>query len=747
MSVKQILSRTLITGLLAVLFIPFIVTDSQFFPFITGKAFTFRIGVEIIFALWVLLAVRERTFLPRFSWILVAVTAFVAIIGVADFFGINPYKSFWSNYERMEGFLTLIHVFMYFLVVSSVLNTEKLWRVFLNTSVIASIIMCFYGFLQLAGKMVINQGGVRLDGTMGNAIYLAVYMLFNIFFAVFLFVRSPRQNENDRNDRTRGRARDGGDFAWSRYLYLVAIALQTTILYNTASRGVILGLVGGAILTALIIAIFERQDKKVRKFAIGGLVVLAVLVGGFWLARGSDFVQKSPVLARFASLSPSEIKSQGRYFVWPMAIEGFKERPILGWGQEGFNYVFNEHYNPAMFNQESWFDRTHNAFLDWLIAGGLLGLLSYLAILAALVFYTLRSSLSVKEKAIFLGLIAGYIFQSIFVFDNLMGYIYLFSLLAFFHFDSTKSKAAIGWLNSVAENKNVAQMVLVPVVFLAMIFMIYTVNIKPLSANRTLLDAIASSRDQKLTAEVALANFNKALDLNTFGNPEIREQMFFNLNKFQADGVSSETRKAFQDEAVRQYEIQISETPNDTRYLLFFGSLLARLERFDDAVSVLEKALETSPKKQQIFFELGTAYINSGNPKAALEKLKMAYDSAPEFGEAKVMYAIGAIYAKDLKLADYLLADLEEREIASEERILIALSAVGEYSRAAEIIKKRIKIDPENPQHYFSLAAAYLRAGNRPAAISELRRVGEIIPATKNQADYYIKEIQAGRNP
>jgi hypothetical protein len=52
-----------------------------------------------------------------------------------------------------------------------------------------------------------------------------------------------------------------------------------------------------------------------------------------------------------------------------MALKGIAERPVLGWGQENFNYVFNKYYNPQMFGQEEWFDRTHNVVLDWLIAG------------------------------------------------------------------------------------------------------------------------------------------------------------------------------------------------------------------------------------------------------------------------------------------------------------------------------------------------------------------------------------------
>jgi hypothetical protein len=79
-----------------------------------------------------------------------------------------------------------------------------------------------------------------------------------------------------------------------------------------------------------------------------------------------------------ASISLSE--GATRFTVWNLAFEGFKERPLLGWGQEGFNFVFNTYYTPELWSQEPWFDRAHNIFLDWLIAGGILGLLGYLSL-------------------------------------------------------------------------------------------------------------------------------------------------------------------------------------------------------------------------------------------------------------------------------------------------------------------------------------------------------------------------------
>src|SRR3989344_4900162 len=183
---KQILRVVVFVGLFAIPFIPFLVSSSFFFPFITTKAFTWRIIIEIIFAAWVLLALLDASYRPKRSIIFYSIFGFLAIIGLADLFGVAPVKSFWSNFERMEGFITLLHSGMFFLVISSVFK-EIDWKRWWNVSLVASFLMVLYSVLQIIGLKTINQGGVRVDGTLGNAIYLAVYMLFHIFIA-FLFM-------------------------------------------------------------------------------------------------------------------------------------------------------------------------------------------------------------------------------------------------------------------------------------------------------------------------------------------------------------------------------------------------------------------------------------------------------------------------------------------------------------------------------------------------------------------------------
>src|SRR3989344_5120455 len=128
---EKALRYIVLTGVFALPFLVLYVSTSLFFPFITGKNFAFRIIIEIILGAWVALA----------------------------------------------------HLFAYFVVAVSVLNTERLWKYWWHTTLSVSVIVAFIGLLQLAGKVPINQGGARIDARIGNATYLGVYMLFHIFMA------------------------------------------------------------------------------------------------------------------------------------------------------------------------------------------------------------------------------------------------------------------------------------------------------------------------------------------------------------------------------------------------------------------------------------------------------------------------------------------------------------------------------------------------------------------------------------
>src|SRR3989338_11362526 len=103
MTLERTLRWIVIGGIFLLLFVPLIVAQSLFFPYITGKNFAFRIIVEIMTGAWLALMLTRAEYRPRRSWILGALVIFTAVIAAADLFGAYPFKSFWSNYDRMDG--------------------------------------------------------------------------------------------------------------------------------------------------------------------------------------------------------------------------------------------------------------------------------------------------------------------------------------------------------------------------------------------------------------------------------------------------------------------------------------------------------------------------------------------------------------------------------------------------------------------------------------------------------------------
>src|SRR3989344_6314774 len=98
-----------------------IVASSMFFPFIVGKAIFFRIMVELglFFYLLYLLSPGSREKIEEFKrtakhpiFLSVAVFTFIFLISAAV--AESPQIAFWSNFERGEGGLQLLHYGLFF---------------------------------------------------------------------------------------------------------------------------------------------------------------------------------------------------------------------------------------------------------------------------------------------------------------------------------------------------------------------------------------------------------------------------------------------------------------------------------------------------------------------------------------------------------------------------------------------------------------------------------------------------------
>ncbi len=724
---KDIAKALVYGGIFLVPCIVLIISNSLFFPFITGKNFTFRIIVEVIFAAWIILALYDVQYRPKFSWIGAGFLALLTVMFFANLFGQHPLQSFWSNFERMEGYVTLVHTFMYMIVVGSVLKTEKLWSRFFLTTIGVAVVLSLYAFAQLSGNIEIRQGGVRLDGTLGNSAYMAIYMLFHVFITFFMLLRTESRP--------------------MRYVYGALALLFIYLLVQTATRGTILGLVGGSFVMVAYMALFAKEYPRVRIFAVRGIIAIVAIVALFITFKESAFIQNNLHLQRIASISLSE--ATNRFNIWGMAFQGVKERPVLGWGQSNYNYVFNKYYKPELHGQEAWFDRVHNIVMDWLIAGGVLGLIAYLSILASAVYYLFfrplfkkeDTTFSVVERGVLIGLLAGYTVHNVFVFDNIVSYIFYGTILAYIHSRVGVSMPRVdGW----KIDTRVIEQVAVPVMGVILFVTVYYVNIPGIQAAGDVIDAFRTQ-----DPVVMLDSFDRALARNSFGTQEIREQL---TQRVQGVLQTPQLPQEIKDRAAARVEEellkQIEEKPGDARIEVFVSSFYRMQGNLDKAIEHLAKARELSPQKQIIIFEQGFAHIQRQEYAKATEFFKQAFELGPQFMESRVLYAMSAVYSDQLGLIDELIKTEEEKiAFAMHESTIQAVYQKKMYKRLIEMFNIQVTRKPEDAQVRTNLAFIMNESGDTQGAIAVLKKAGEDIPSFKTQAEQFISSLTGATVP
>ncbi len=712
-----------LTAVFALPFLALYVANSMFFPFISGKNFAFRILVEIATGAWLFLALLNPLYRPKKSWLLWAFGAFVVVMAVADAFGVYPFKSFWSNYERMEGWVTLAHLFAYFVVAVSVLNTDKLWRAWWHTSLGVSVIVAIIGLFQLAGQININQSSLRLDARLGNATYAGIYMFFHIFMAGLFLARAWVE---------KGKGKRLG----ITLLYGSIMALDAFILFFTATRGAILGLVGGIALAGLIL-IFLAPRSRVAWRAGTLIAVVILLVGSFWMVRDAAWVQRIEPLYRLSTIV-EEGYPVARLMNIQMAFQGFKERPLLGWGQENYAAVFDKYYDPNMYAQEQWFDRTHNIIFDWLIAGGILGLIGYLSLhVFALLMIWRSSGFAPYERAILTGLWAGYFFYLIFTFDNITSYILFVGLLAYL---TVRAHAGEPPIAPEAKIQKSYAPVVAAVAIILTWGTAWVVNAQMMTANRTLIRALSP---QSGGPAKNLEYFTEALSYSRAGTQEIREQFAqAAMSSLAMEGIPADLKQRFLQAAVTALTAQIEESPLNARGPYFLGVLFNRSGALEQGKQALEKAHSLSPQKQGILFELGMNAQARGATEEAIAYFKQAYELAPAYNEARFLYAAALIRAKKDVEADALLKPLIESNAMANERVAAAYVERGHYPKIIDIWSRYVAAHPNEAQPQFLLAAAYFESGNIPAARRTLEALKINVPSSAAQVDAFLKQLQ-----
>lgn len=713
-------------ALFAMPFLAFVVSDSLFFPFITGKNLGFRLIAEIGFAAWILLALYDPTYRPKRSWFIGILCLLVVWMGVTTITALDPLRAFWSTLERMEGYVTLLHLGMYAITLAGMLRSQVLWDRYLMTSAGVSVAIALYGVQQIMVGIMKGEGVSRIDLTLGNPTYLAIYMLFHIFITALLMHRMWKH-------------------VWVRWVGALAIVLQTYILTQTGTRGAMLGLIGGAVVVALALAIFERNRPRVRKWAIGGIAVIVLLVGGFIALKDTETLQNVTMFRRLSQISLEDDTTQARLTIWQnISWEGLKERPIVGWGFDNFNAVFNKYYDPSLYNQEQWFDRSHNVLFDWAIAGGLVGLVLYCGLFGALLWMMWRpnSRLPMGERVLLTGALAAYTIHNVFVFDNVMSYIVFAVVAGYIHYRSTEGDESLV-VASQWQPSSSAHYVAGVFVPLLLVIGVYSMMIRPtVAAHKVLMGLKVGTGSVQVANPNPFPFFEESIAVGPFATKEVLSQMYqFGTQVYEAESVDDEA-KSLIDARIRELsDREYARAPEAAARLLFFyGLYLDGVSDHVAAEETLRTAISLSPHKQSMHFALINTLISQNRFSEALAIAQEVFEMEPRFDDARSAYAIMLLQVGDRETAFELV---NVSDYNPSDRLINLAIQLGDYELVALMWKSRVVLFPDEIQPRASYAATLDQMGNTEGALAVLRQGIIDLPEYADQFEAMVEQVEA----
>lgn len=731
-TLEKIYVKTIQYGIYVILFLPLFISKAYYFPYIFGKAIVLRSIIEIITVLYVLLAVSNSKYRPKPSPIFWGVAVYMGIKIITTLSSANIYHSFWSNYERMEGLLTLLHFGALFIIAVSVFRTKKEWKNLLRVGVLASFFVALFGLGQKLNLDFLFHSGVsKIDSTLGNSSYVAAYLGANIFITLYLFFQDKS--------------------LWWRIPYGISILLELVIIYFTASRGGILGLIGGLLILLFLCLLFSRGEfvRKSKKYILAGLILFFLFGFFIYINRNSSWVQNTHGLKKVIMISTRDRTVKDRYLNWNFGWQGLKERPLRGWGMENYYIVFNKYYNSQ--TSEPWFDRAHNIIFDQAVSAGVFGLLSYLFMIFGSIYYLWQYRRQDEiSHFICIALLLASFFANFFVFDCSSTYTVFFLVLAFINFlVFIKDKRP---LNEEGDQRRSASIFLPLSLVIVLCLGLYFFNIRPVIANNIGVEAYKYSRvDQEKTIKL----FKKALAYNTFGNPEIRLRIGDYALSLADDNDKKEAALKTLAFASEELEKSIEkDEPLNARYYLYLGGLYnvyARVadkaENINQALKYLNKAREMSPRRQEIYFELGQSYVSLGDYAVAIKNFEKAVEiKSDPVSEYNLLLIY--LYAKDKEKSEVQFSKIS-REIKwagygkdKLEKIISLYNGRDQFAEIITILNFYLETYPGDAAYRAKLAAVYAQAGQKEKAREEVLKAVELDPGLETEAEMFLKGLE-----
>lgn len=724
--------------LLAPAVLPLIYIDGLLYPYVAPKTLLLR-GLFIVAAAafaYLVLSGRPFYFGRLRNWVVWIPGVLLGVAYTTSFLGLDFYHSFWSIFDRGDGLLTLTSAVGFFYLILLYADRQFLSRLFSFVAWVGSAI-AVYTILQwlqeISGMNIplITDPRGRLGATFGNAAFLAAYLGMTFFVTLAVLKEYS------------GR--------WRTILY-VGATLQLLAAILTATRGTLLALLLAGVLTTVYFA--WKGEGRMRTNARFGLAAVVILAALFFMFRGPLSEAPFEPIRRIASISIQDATVSSRFFVWQNVFDEAAKRPLTGYGAEHIDVLFNRVYDPGAII-EQWFDRSHNAYLDYFVQYGIFGALLYAALIAALILVGWRLHKRRERYGAFIVLIAFvYAVQNFFVFDTAMT---LWLFLAIY-------AAALAYASAQASTPAAASPLrvslpnIVPVgVGIVLLALLYPVGIQPLRANLALAEGYLyhiADIDRAVNA------MEHGLSLNTYADLEYGYQAYSMYTDRQQNMLEGSERVVAYRYALDILTKNYERYAYDARTATYLAHVLDSAppeEPADEEVlrSVLAKAIELSPKRAQAQYMLANISLKKGDKagqvsersryyREGIEILAKYAAQVPNLAEPRYIIANLHLVINDRVSAKKWADEGSALYLGGEETARRAIRyyiAVEDWPHALSFMEGIVNGNPGDYETLYDSAKLHFLTGNRARALEIVEQLRRDAPGLVETDPAFLKSL------
>lgn len=678
-------------------------------------------------------AVAEAEFHFRLSWLYLPLAIFLAMVGVSTLSSSSQYASFWGwPLDVNDSFVTILAFALLFLLVANVVKDSKQLFSLTAWSLVSGVLAGLFALLQAYGVFLLPFGfakdaGFNTLGTLNSVAVLAAVLLPLALVLAFIskvFLRA---------------------FFWA--LALILFAIVALINFFGGWIALVAGLL--ALLAFGLWNLRKRKEFGWVSFPMALLVIALLFLFFRFSLPGSPRSQ--------LEVSPSANAELN-------IIKGVfqdKSNIFLGSGPGTFSLDYSKFHSPDLNQTAFWdarFESGSSEILDFLATKGVLGLLSFLGLIALTIILGVKKLGKSQEDSFSWMMNLGYLSSLTALVAALFIYPANFALWFLFWVLLAGSGAIAG-----REIKKISlappSMLAVGSSFLFLVVLIFGLGLLFVGSQKYVAEvqylkgarlALEGKTDRAISSILSATSLNSSVDLywrdlaqmhltqaqEVAANPELDDAQ---KQQQSSSAVSSAVAAAGQAIALSPENIA-----NWNVQGFVYRSLLGVPGAETFAIASYEKAAELEPASPFSWTELGRIYIlNSANLgeeqkqeslNIGLEKLTRALQLKPDYAPAHYLTAIA--YDQQGK-AEEAIAKLEETSMVASGDMGLAFQLgviywrKGETSKAQGEFERIIRNDPNHANARYMLGLVYDKDKQKEKAIAEFTRVLELNPGNE----------------